>query len=167
MSDIQQLLNDYQQISSACQSLFGGWLPAEVKPVRVTQKKQFLTADELQAKLETLSATEGWLLFSDRKVVLKGKIQEDLSGRLLSADLYQQGVSIRIRETQQNQWLWLELNMQSAAVQEASHIATEIKHFSTEIDVEKLIYQQLWCRDSRGRMQVEDAIFQGFEGVSA
>jgi hypothetical protein len=165
MTDYSQLMDDYNVMMTASEQLFRGWKPAPLNSVRVSRSQRLLDRNALSEALASCSGAHGWLLFSDRKVVLNGRQVPALEERLLSGELYHDAESIRIASAGIEQWLWVKTAVKEAEVSEASHLATRLTHQAADPSLGKLHYRQLWLRDELGRLRVEDAVFEGFQGA--
>ncbi|ART83449.1 hypothetical protein CBP31_13125 [Oceanisphaera profunda] len=167
MRCFQHLLSDYQTYREAfATSLFKDWQPAPVALVTLSRHRQELNATELQQALIALGSVQGWLLLTDQRIALNNQQVEQTDKLILSADLYKEGQSIRVRQLNNDNWLLLTSSIEAVeSNQQGTHIATTIKHMAAEPQLGELEYQQLWCRDEQGRLHVEDAVFVGFTGA--
>lgn len=166
MSNYQQLLDDYQGYAQASPGLFGDkWQPCALKPVRVERTRQELDCAGLLAELKSLGAVDGWLLLTDQKLVLQQQTVESLDRLLLAGELYQSGRSLRVRQLSAGQWLLVTTCIEAAEAAQATHVAIAVTQLASAEGVGSLEYAQLWCRNEQGRLHIEDAVFNGFQGA--
>lgn len=163
--ELRQTLDDYQAMRKACSEILNGWQPADLVPVSVDRSRQILNRDELTESLQAFARAQGWVLFTDRRVVLPAEAPPDWKGTVLNAELYLDELSIRVIRRNQDQWLWVQTRLRQAGEAEATHLGAEVVHQSVDPDAGQLCYRQLWCRDGQDRLRVEDAVFQGFKGA--
>lgn len=162
----QHLLSDYQGYREVCATLLDGWQPAPASSVVVSRHRQELDTAELQQALIALGPVQGWLLLTDQRITLNNQSVAATDKLILSAELYKDGNSIRVRQLGSEHWLLLTSSIQSDDTgQQGTHIATSVNHLAVDPLLGELEYQQLWCRDELGRLHVEDAVFTGFTGV--
>lgn len=166
MTDYSRLMGDYGAMMAASEHLFSGWKPAPAKAVKVIRLQRLLTRNELsEALTQCTEGAQGWVLLSDRKVVLNGQPVPEFEERLLSGELYHADKSIRITPAGVSQWLWVQTSVEESNVSESTHLATRLTQEATDPSLGKLHYRQLWLRDEQGRLRVEDAVFEGFQGA--
>lgn len=165
MNSLQQVLNDYQNYAQTCANLLKGWQPAGARAVKLERSRQELDGPALQQTLQQAGPVQGWLLLASERVVLNNQPVSTLGSRLLAADLYAGGVSLRIRELDDKQWLLVRLQINECEPEQASHLAIAVSHLAAEEGVKKLAYQQLWCQNPHGHLHIDDAVFTGFEGA--
>lgn len=165
MSHFQQLLTDYTAIRQASSNLFSGWQPSAVKPVQVQRQKQQVNARDLHTALSQLGVVQGWLLITEQCLTLNNQPIPTLQSRILSAEFSHGNSSFRVRELGADRWLLLTTTITETDAAQATHLMTRLSHLATETSLGKLHYQQLWCRNSQGRLHIEDAVFIGFQGA--
>lgn len=166
MSNYQQLISDYDAYTQACPALFGDqWRPAGLQSVVVERTRQELHRAGLQQALVQLGQVEGWMLLSDERLVLQQQVVTPADSLVLSAELYQEGRSVRVRQLHGNRWLLVTTCIVPANDQSGTHLATPLTHLANEPRLGRLEYQQLWSRNEQGRLYIEDAVFTGFAGA--
>lgn len=165
MSSLQEVLSDYQHYKQACADLFGDWQPADACAVKLERHRETLDSSALLDALQQIGPVQGWLLLTGERVILKNEPIDDLSQHLLAADLYANGVSFRVRELTDGKWLLVRLQLMKCNVIEATHLAVTVNHLATEKGIKELSYQQLWCKKEGSGLQIDDAVFSGFEGA--
>ncbi|NLY14983.1 MAG: hypothetical protein GXZ05_01210 [Gammaproteobacteria bacterium] len=166
MSNYQQLISDYDAYTQVCPALFGEqWRPASLQSVVVERTRQELDRTGLQQALGQLGDVEGWMLLSDQRIVLQQQAASPEDSLVLSAELYQEGRSVRVRQLHGNRWLLVTTCIVPDSGQSGTHLATQITHLANEPGLGRLEYQQLWSRNEQGRLYIEDAVFTGFTGA--
>lgn len=167
MTDYSQLMEDYTELEAASEQLFSDWKPAALSPVTVERVSKVCGQDELASALRDCVGAVGWLLFSDRRLVLNGQESAELGGRLLSGELRHNAANIRVTALGSDQWLWVQATLTESSAANATHLASSLMHQAAEPSMGKLKYRQLWLRDEMGRLRVEDAVFEGFLGAQS
>lgn len=161
--EISQLMTDYQALTAQIPTILDGWLPAPLKPVRLAVERSKLTRVELIERLKALNPkAQGWLVYPDRLVVLRGDPVSLQGAAPLSGDWYLDNTTIRVRQLDSAHWLWVTLSLTEVSAKEATHLASTLFQEGTEDSPGRLRFGQLWGQDALGSWRAVEALFQGF-----
>ncbi|MDP5133911.1 MAG: hypothetical protein NWQ54_23750 [Paraglaciecola sp.] len=169
MNVTAELLNHFQQFTDDLAQLGLGWVPKTLKPVVVKTQSHRLTREQVQAELITKVNSSGWLLLPSQKIDFPTTAAQITAQNPLEGEGFAENISWQLSYLGDETWLWCEHQVIAALVEQATHLAEDVQHMSTESNSKKLCYLRLWKPSNTVDEQpsLDMAIFIGFSGGKA
>jgi hypothetical protein len=161
MTALLTLNEQWQALAEEIARAGMGWLPASLRPVKVSQQQRILSRDELAPLFAQIEQAEGWLLLTGEVVQLPATI--DPSSSVLQAEACIEGKTWQLRYLGGSRWCCQEFTFDYCDADEATHLAESVTHMLATGTPGCLCYQALWHISPDAAPRVQAAIFTGFE----
>jgi len=166
MNSIEQLQNDWTQLTEHLESEKTGWAPAFIRAVIFDCNSQTMPRQALLEAVAARPGLKGWVVFPDEVIIWNGSLPNKPQPPL-SGELGNENQGVRFEYLGADTWRMTQWSLADANVGEATHIAETVIHEPAAPATSPLGYEKLWqlpaASGSTALPEPVAAVFTGFK----